>query len=242
MKTLILNYTFDATAKTVTFADYATINLERILLITNVTSGVIIYQFNLLAKLGTVATNVLTLAFNTAAMSNTDKLQIYYDGGEGAKTKRPISTISRNSDTISYTVDDVWGTRFLVALPITGNNNNSVILTKVNLITSLTTFPTGFGSFRLFLFQNTTDSGNIADNAAFTQRTTAIDVDGYLLSQMQKAANDAGGRSSTFDLNTPIHLDDGVSSLYAYLITNAAITSPLAAADTIMIRPHFIEA
>ncbi len=79
MKQIITNYTFDKTAKTVTFTDFATISLNRVLLITNVTANVIIYQFNDVALGGTAATNVLTLTYNTAAMANTDKLQIIYD-------------------------------------------------------------------------------------------------------------------------------------------------------------------
>ena len=82
MKKLIENYTFDKTAKTVTFTDYSAANpisLENILLVTNVTDNVIIYNFADPAFGGTVADNVLTLTFNTAAMSNSDKLQIFYD-------------------------------------------------------------------------------------------------------------------------------------------------------------------
>jgi len=45
MKILIQNYTFDKTAKTVTFTDYSSIRLDSLLLITNVTSNVIIYNF-----------------------------------------------------------------------------------------------------------------------------------------------------------------------------------------------------
>lgn len=77
MKKLITNYTFDASAKQVTFTDYATISLEQVLLITNVTDNVIIYNFA--STGGTVATNVLTLDYNTTSMDDTDDLQIFYD-------------------------------------------------------------------------------------------------------------------------------------------------------------------
>jgi len=43
MKTLITNYTFDASAKTISFDDYTGIDLNRVLLITNVTTNTIIY-------------------------------------------------------------------------------------------------------------------------------------------------------------------------------------------------------
>jgi hypothetical protein len=79
MKIKIDNYTFNKTAKTVTFTDYATIRLDGLLLITNATDGVIIFNFADTAKGGTVTGNVLTLTFDTSSMDNGDKLLIYYD-------------------------------------------------------------------------------------------------------------------------------------------------------------------
>jgi len=81
MKKLIANYTFNASAKTVTFGDYETIELGRILLVSNVTRGTDIYNFLSSTKGGTVSTNVLTLTYDTAAagMANSDILLIYYD-------------------------------------------------------------------------------------------------------------------------------------------------------------------
>lgn len=82
MKTQITNYTFDASEKKITFSDYTTIRLDSVLLITNVTDNVIIYNFADSTKGGTVATNVLTLTYNTATMDDTDKLMIYYDDSD----------------------------------------------------------------------------------------------------------------------------------------------------------------
>lgn len=79
MKTLITNYIFNPTNKTVSFVDYNTIDLEKILLITNVTDNIIIYNFANPAQKGVVVNNVLTLAYDTTLMSETDNLQIYYD-------------------------------------------------------------------------------------------------------------------------------------------------------------------
>jgi hypothetical protein len=78
-KIKIDNYKFDKTAKTITFTDYGSIRLDAVLLITNTTSNVIIYNFADPTKGGTVVNNVLTLAFDTASMSNSDSLMIYYD-------------------------------------------------------------------------------------------------------------------------------------------------------------------
>lgn len=79
MKKLITNYTFDKTAKTITFSDYASISLEQVLVITNVTDGIIIYNFCEPTLGGSVATNVLTLDYDTSAMDNADDLQIWVD-------------------------------------------------------------------------------------------------------------------------------------------------------------------
>jgi hypothetical protein len=79
MKTLITNYTFDASAKTISFDDYTGIDLNRVLLITNVTTNTIIYNFANSLLGGSVSGNVLTLTYNTTSMSDTDTLQIYYD-------------------------------------------------------------------------------------------------------------------------------------------------------------------
>ena len=59
MKVQVKNYTFNKTAKTVTFTDYISIDLDSILLITNVTSNVIIYNFAIHSLGGTVLNNVL---------------------------------------------------------------------------------------------------------------------------------------------------------------------------------------
>lgn len=79
MKTRIVNYTFDASEKTIEFDDYVSITLDAILIIANVTDGVIIYNFADADKGGTVLTNVLTLEYNTTTMDDSDDLLIYYD-------------------------------------------------------------------------------------------------------------------------------------------------------------------
>ncbi|HBT75029.1 TPA: hypothetical protein DEB29_03455 [Candidatus Wolfebacteria bacterium] len=77
MKLQVKNYSFNKTTKEVTFSDYETIDLDGVLLITNVTSNAIIYNF---AKSGGVVSgNVLTLDYDTSEMADTDDLQIFYD-------------------------------------------------------------------------------------------------------------------------------------------------------------------
>jgi hypothetical protein len=82
MKKQITTYSFDASARTITFSDYGSIRLDSVLLITNVTDNIIIYNFADTSKGGSADTNILTLEYNTATMDDTDKLMIYYDNPE----------------------------------------------------------------------------------------------------------------------------------------------------------------
>jgi len=85
-KKLIVDYTFDASAKTITVNDIY--SLERFQLITNVTDNIVIMQFNDPAF---GITNIsfdydnskttITLAYDTTSMSDTDSLQIFLDQG-----------------------------------------------------------------------------------------------------------------------------------------------------------------
>ena len=79
MKILFENYSFNAAAKTVTFNTTDVLTLEQLLIITNVTTNKIIYNFADPNAGGTIVNNVLTLDFNTTSMSSSDKLQIFID-------------------------------------------------------------------------------------------------------------------------------------------------------------------
>jgi hypothetical protein len=99
MKKLISNYTFNPTSKTITFNDYSLIELESILLITNVSSNQIIYNFADPCYGAGVNGNTVTLVYDTTLMSSSDALQIYYDDGESASTELTQQGIS---DMIDY--------------------------------------------------------------------------------------------------------------------------------------------
>ncbi len=79
MKILFENYSFNPTAKTVTLNTTDTVTLEQLLIITNVTTNTIIYNFADPLTGGTLSNNVLTLDYNSVGMSSTDKLQIFLD-------------------------------------------------------------------------------------------------------------------------------------------------------------------
>jgi len=73
------SYAFDASLQTITFSGMGTVNLEDILVITNVTDNVIIYNFANSTKGGTISSNVLTLTYDTTSMSDSDDLQIFVE-------------------------------------------------------------------------------------------------------------------------------------------------------------------
>lgn len=82
-KQVIKNYTFDAAAKTITLTDFDTVDLSRLSLITNVTKGVILFNFADSTRTATVTGNVIQLDYINAGFSNSDKLRIDYDSPYG---------------------------------------------------------------------------------------------------------------------------------------------------------------
>lgn len=72
-------YTFSPSAKTVTFFGVVIPALENILLISNVTYGIVIYSFADPDFGVTFVNNVLTLEYDTTAMLASDALQIWVD-------------------------------------------------------------------------------------------------------------------------------------------------------------------
>ena len=81
MKQLITNYKFNPAGKTIVFNDYTSLDLEGLLLITNISNSKkpVLYQFNDSGLTATTTGNVVTLSYNTASMNSTDVLQIFYD-------------------------------------------------------------------------------------------------------------------------------------------------------------------
>lgn len=81
MKKLITGYQFAPDSGIVRFTDYSAINQENLLLITNVSSGQIIYNFADSSAGGFVTGgNGIKLNYPTSGvMLSTDKLQIFYD-------------------------------------------------------------------------------------------------------------------------------------------------------------------
>lgn len=99
MKKLVTSYTFDASAKTVVSADFS--SLEGILLITNVTDNVIIYNFAGASKGGALSGTTLTLDFDTTTMDDSDSLQIFIEDSSVASTEEGQTEMSSLIETLN---------------------------------------------------------------------------------------------------------------------------------------------
>lgn len=102
MKVLVENYSFNPATGVITFTDYDSIKLENVLLVTNVTSNVMLYNFAVPALGGAVTGNQLDLDFNTAAMSSTDSLQIFYENGKTPASDELIEAMYELINRLSF--------------------------------------------------------------------------------------------------------------------------------------------
>lgn len=156
MKKLITNYTFSASNKQITFSDYVSggIELERVLAVMNVTRGVILYNFADPNKGGTVASNILTLEYNTTAMANTDDLMIYYDDEDALL---PIS----HGDALEADKDSI--TVYPVGKQYKRLTASGIILGQPGILTGAVVTSTTSGIIKIF-DNASTNSGNVILN------------------------------------------------------------------------------
>jgi hypothetical protein len=143
-------YSFDRQTKTITFSGF-NCSLDGLLMVTDVTNGTIIYQFNDPAKGGTLVNNTLTLTYNTnvAGFSNTDNLQIFYwsEAPQGVTLSEIDSLIARRDLSMLRRIenDTVLGKNVVVAntqlnvigsismLQYYGNNNDQFVPFTVHI-------------------------------------------------------------------------------------------------------------
>jgi hypothetical protein len=209
MKTLITAYTFAAASKQITFTGINPISLENLLLITNTTDNIIIYNFADPTKGGTVSTNVLTLTYNTTTMSNTDKLQIFYDlsldFGAGNKTTTGTQRVTLATDQLAVPVSNA-GT-FVT-------QENGAALTAMQLI----------------------DDTVFVDNTAFTDGTSKVNSAGYFYSDVAGTAlteNDIGIARMSINRAQVGVIEDGATRA-RYATVKAASTAAVAG-DTALV-------
>jgi hypothetical protein len=138
MKVLFQDYTFNAATKQITFNTTDIVSLNQVLVITNVTDNVIIYNFADPAKGGVITNNVLTLTFDTTAMSDTDSLQIFLDLYGTPSTDDSVVLLRRLIQLLTpIGVQDVQQRqRVVVENSISGNIQNVVNLNSYQNVDS----------------------------------------------------------------------------------------------------------
>lgn len=132
MKRLIENYTFNSATKQIILIDPENIPQEKLLLITNMTDGIIIYNFADNTSRGTIQGNIITLNYDTTSMSDTDKLQIWVED-----TSPLLVTLSNFLNIIRHAV----GVSFWPFKPIKGKSVGGSLST----VTTVYTTNIGFG-------------------------------------------------------------------------------------------------
>ena len=132
---IITNYTFDKVAKTVTFTDFSSIQLNRVLSITDMTNGVQIYTYRTPQYVGTVAANVLTLVFDTnnGQFSNTDKLYIEYITDNYGETLTASSTQTVSFNSATKTNYDAKGAAFIINVTAITGTVTPTLTAKVQM-------------------------------------------------------------------------------------------------------------
>jgi hypothetical protein len=95
MKVLFQDYTFKPDTNQIVFNTTENISLEQILVITNVTDNIIIYNFADPAKGGVLSNNVLTLTFDTTSMFDADSLQIFLEVQINPSTDESVVLLRR---------------------------------------------------------------------------------------------------------------------------------------------------
>jgi hypothetical protein len=94
-------YSFNASAKTITFSGTVPESISNILHVTNVTRGVLYFQPQAgLEYSGSYVSPVLTLLADTSGHSNTDKLLIIYDDGLAGATAENQETANSSLSSI----------------------------------------------------------------------------------------------------------------------------------------------
>lgn len=135
-KIRLTSYTFDASAKTVTAAQFSDVTLAGIQMIVNVTDNIVIYNFADPLKGGSLATDTLTLDYDTTTMDDTDELMILCEDGLNQTVTAELSAVDNAvlDDIAADTEAIKTGVDGVEALLTTIETDTSAIQTAVELI------------------------------------------------------------------------------------------------------------
>ena len=95
------DYTFNHTAKTITFT--SPVDIRNLGIVVNQADGIQIYNSLNPALVGTLVGQVLTLTYDTTSMSDSDSLQIFYSGKDNAVLLSKTITAAETSAAIDTT-------------------------------------------------------------------------------------------------------------------------------------------
>jgi len=169
--TLVTNYTFDKSAKTITFTDFVSINQNQVLSITDVTAGVQIYWYKSAGFGGSVATNVLTLDYDTnnGNFADSDKLLIEYVSDNlpltglasaARTTTGQTGSIELNSTGVIMTVDVTAVSGTTPTLVVKLQYYDSVSATWIDVTAATTTTINAIGASTLVVHPSVAEVAN----------------------------------------------------------------------------------
>ena len=140
MNIKIDNYLFDKTARTITFLDYDSVKLSRIVTIVNSENQVMFFNFVGAGKGGNITGNVLTLDYDTSSMNDTDQLQIIYDDKDASILSQLLESVK-----VLFRVmaSPPWWDRSANQLraQVTGSLTTAGTVSTVSSVTTFGTYP-----------------------------------------------------------------------------------------------------
>jgi hypothetical protein len=212
-KKLVTSYTFtpgvSGVGKVVIAGTYA---LEQFLLITNVVDNIIIYEFDLNALGGTVATGggntTLTLTYDTSAMSSSDGLQIFIDDGQN-----PTVSVSGTTAISATTLPLPTGASTAAKQPALGTAGTpSADVLTVQGATSMTALKVDGSAVTQPVSGSVTVSGTVTASGPLTDtqlRATAVPVSGTITANAGTNLNtsslalESGGNLASINTKLP---------------------------------------
>jgi hypothetical protein len=152
MKTLTTTYAFTASpVGKVQITSYPSIILDQVLLITNVTSNTIVYNFADPAKGGYLVGNILTLSATTTSMLSSDRLQIFIDDLTAPVYAKYQDSTAYSPVTSISAVPALTGTNAFITIDAQTGGAMALQGDLDKDIDSVTTFNVGYGSVSNYL-------------------------------------------------------------------------------------------
>lgn len=155
MKKLITNYTFTAASNTIKLNDYSSVSLEGLLLITNVTDNVILYNFASNTYKASITGNIVTLTYNTSGMSDSDNLQIWYDDANYVQDMDLTTALRQLAIAMA---NPPWGDK-------SSNRLRETAIIESGTVTTVTTCTTVTGLTNIDGYQGKTVPINLSNSA-----------------------------------------------------------------------------